>query len=526
MKKALALLLCLALFLAMTPAAFAEETAEEGGAQNLPDQTVEQTAHEPPAEETPPAQEQPAEPEPPADTETPGEADAAEPPESESPEEPAETQFPEEAGEAEESELPAEPEPVRVVFVCTPAETLITVYCYPEGQDQFKILEPEQDGAYLLLPGSYFYDAESEGYTPIGRIEFEVLAETEECTVTVLLHPVEEEPSIPYRNYEPAPLVVKPVSVDPDRRTPTVYTQTDERWAAYPYLYSDRSSASTIAASGCGLLALTNAICWLNGNFVDPCALADFAALGGMHPNGGTSWEFYQRFAEEHGGDCAIRYAGEATDYEQLKTAIEKGSAAICSVPGHIMTIVDYDKELDRFLLLDSSPSVIRGTSAGYVWISQEELGAMPSTLYDVNGVTPRFILLEKAATLRVIGCLDGTESTELSDYASFDVWVDGVQIADDVGAFSGAFAPGFRYRIDDIRALGNHSYLGVQLGAEEGIASAEESFAILSFRTNDCVSLRFSPEEIDAPETEPAPEPEPVSYPWQGGLLFTLPAI
>lgn len=58
--------------------------------------------------------------------------------------------------------------------------------------------------------------------------------------------------------------------------SPTVYSQRDSRWSSHPYGKGDMGNA-TIGTSGCMLLSFTNAVYHLNGNFINPTTLADFA---------------------------------------------------------------------------------------------------------------------------------------------------------------------------------------------------------------------------------------------------------
>ena len=68
------------------------------------------------------------------------------------------------------------PEPVRVTFVCDPEETVVTVYdpAQPDENGEPTVIDPEEDGSWLLLPGKYLYDAECEGYVAAEKVEFEV----------------------------------------------------------------------------------------------------------------------------------------------------------------------------------------------------------------------------------------------------------------------------------------------------------------------------------------------------------------
>ena len=69
----------------------------------------------------------------------------------------------EEADEAAgESGAEAAPQPIRVAFHCTPEDMILEVF--PADGDADQMIEPEEAGSYLLLPGEYSYLAAAEGY--------------------------------------------------------------------------------------------------------------------------------------------------------------------------------------------------------------------------------------------------------------------------------------------------------------------------------------------------------------------------
>ena len=81
-------------------------------------------------------------------------------------------------------------ETVRVVFVCDPAETEVTVYD-AEGAE----IDPEEDGSYLLVPGSYTYSASCEGYVYVENVEFVIEDGAETQEIEVYLQTVQESDS-------------------------------------------------------------------------------------------------------------------------------------------------------------------------------------------------------------------------------------------------------------------------------------------------------------------------------------------
>lgn len=80
---------------------------------------------------------------------------------------------------SEPLEIPAEStDPVRVVFDCDPEDAVITVYDPAQLNENGEPMEiePEEDGTWLLMPGTYLYDAEREGAVEEKQVEFEVNA--------------------------------------------------------------------------------------------------------------------------------------------------------------------------------------------------------------------------------------------------------------------------------------------------------------------------------------------------------------
>ena len=92
------------------------------------------------------------------------------------------------ADEAEDSST----ENVRVVFSCSPEDAVIAVF---EGES---LIEAQQDGSYLLLPGDYQYSATAEGFQSIENATLTVTDDESEKLIELTLVPVElpaEEPA-------------------------------------------------------------------------------------------------------------------------------------------------------------------------------------------------------------------------------------------------------------------------------------------------------------------------------------------
>ncbi len=74
----------------------------------------------------------------------------------------------------------------------------------------------------------------------------------------------------------------------------------------------------------------------------------------------------YSAFASEYG----FKYIGSASSVAETTLHLQNGGAAIISVPGHLMALVDHDSSNGKYLILDSYKSSNRGTySTGYRWL-------------------------------------------------------------------------------------------------------------------------------------------------------------
>lgn len=100
------------------------------------------------------------------------------------------------AGSAEENVESEEVRPVRATFLCSPAETVLTVYqveedenAAPDAPEKRIIFPPEEneDHVYQLFPGTYFYSAYAEGYEPLEKKVLSVEKEAVEIEVELMV---------------------------------------------------------------------------------------------------------------------------------------------------------------------------------------------------------------------------------------------------------------------------------------------------------------------------------------------------
>ena len=87
---------------------------------------------------------------------------------------------------------------------------------------------------------------------------------------------------------------------------------------------------------------------------------------------------------------------------------------------------------------------------------------------------------------LDVNGTLDGVASGGISGYGTFDLYVNGSLVANDVADYYGKVKMGSTWEIKDIKATTGHTYNGVSEGALSGtVGSANFQAARLNFTTN-----------------------------------------
>ncbi len=214
-KRILAVCLCVMLCVSMLPAAvFAVGEDEEAGGEQT-EEIVKEEAEESSSGAVGQAADEEETPcDPPLMQEA--EQNAAEPAANQLAEEPGEA----ESGSGEETAL-------RVVFTLDPAETILTV-CDAEGN----ALPAEPDGAYLLLPGVYTYDASCEGYVPLVGESFTVTAESTSVPV-VLTAVVPQDDGEENDGEELAEIITAYVEIGPISFSDSGLADNDTLFASY-----------------------------------------------------------------------------------------------------------------------------------------------------------------------------------------------------------------------------------------------------------------------------------------------------
>ena len=173
------------------------------------------------------------------------------------------------------------------------------------------------------------------------------------------------------------------------------FQQADSRWGSHPYGYSNSAGTQKayISGSGCGILAFTNSVYYLNGQFIEPVALADWSVANGYRVNGvGTSHGLYPAYIKKYGTKYGISYAGKTSNYASLRNHLLSGGTAIAAATGHLMAVVDYNSTTKQYLILDSAASSSRLTqNGGCAWVTEDQI----KNTYKLN--VSSFMLISKA---------------------------------------------------------------------------------------------------------------------------------
>lgn len=162
------------------------------------------------------------------------------------------------------------------------------------------------------------------------------------------------------------------------------FLQYDPAWARKDYgNVSDYSGK--MAAAGCGVVAITNAVYALNGQFIDPVLLADYAVEKEYRIIGsGTDDGIFQAAARQYGDAYGFYYVGTTHSTLRMKDYLKRGCVAVSHVPGHYVTIADFNPKNKKYLVLDSHPIQKRPTNPFGNWFLKHRLesGGLASSGY------------------------------------------------------------------------------------------------------------------------------------------------
>lgn len=177
--------------------------------------------------------------------------------------------------------------------------------------------------------------------------------------------------------------VVPPITDDTNQKSEnaTFFLQNQSPWYDHSYGHKDENctQSTDLAYSGCGVLSLTNAIYNLNGCFIDPTFIADYAMNNGHRQCGvGTARTLFSSFADGYGAQYSFNYGALYTEvnFSTMRKELENGAVIIANTPGHFFVIAQYDIDTDTYLVLDSLPSKNRGTTENGDWKTASQLSS------------------------------------------------------------------------------------------------------------------------------------------------------
>jgi uncharacterized protein YgiM (DUF1202 family) len=165
-----------------------------------------------------------------------------------------------------------------------------------------------------------------------------------------------------------------------------VLQQTDPTWNSYPY------GDGNLGNSGCGALAIINAVRYLTGNTMDIYEVADWGSANEYIWGVGSSFSIAPDAASKFGSTYGFQldvhygynsYVGDSypgseeafrSAWNTLVTKLSAGEVAVGLVHNHFIAIVDYDSATDRVLVYDPGAGSKRQTTTSGDWKTYNEL--------------------------------------------------------------------------------------------------------------------------------------------------------
>lgn len=192
---------------------------------------------------------------------------------------------------------------------------------------------------------------------------------------------------------------IKNKNINPYRN----FMQFDPAWARKDYgNVSDYSGK--MAAAGCGVVAITNAVYALNGQFIDPMLIADYAVEKNYRIIGsGTQDGIFKGAAKQFGEAYGFTYVKTSYSTSEVGKYLKNGYVAISHVPGHYVTVADFNPKTKKYLVLDSHPIKSRPTNSFGNWFKRERLerGGLASSAYYIYGTRVRTSEFENVKDIR-----------------------------------------------------------------------------------------------------------------------------
>ena len=153
---------------------------------------------------------------------------------------------------------------------------------------------------------------------------------------------------------------------------PINYLQIHSSWSDKIY------GKMTFADSGCGIMSIVNAVYNMNGTFIHPHEIADWAYENKLYNRtgyGGSETNIVSKVCGQFGEKYGFKLVKTYTDYGTLKSSstarnamikhLQDGGIVVAHVYQHYLIIVDYDEDSGKFLVFDSYPGSYYGEDTG-----------------------------------------------------------------------------------------------------------------------------------------------------------------
>lgn len=181
------------------------------------------------------------------------------------------------------------------------------------------------------------------------------------------------------------------------------FLQYDPAWGRKDYGDVEDYSGK-MAAAGCGAVAVTNAVYALNGQFIDPMLIARYAVEKEYRIIGsGTDDGIFRAAAKEFGDAYGFHYVRTVHNTSVMREYLKKGCVAVSHVPGHYVTVADYNEKTKKYLVLDSHPIPKRPTTPFGDWFFGQRLesGGLTTSGYYIFSAYENQEMIQKIVNAR-----------------------------------------------------------------------------------------------------------------------------
>ena len=362
--------------------------------------------------------------------------------------------------------------PVRVEFVCDPEDAVVTVYG-SENKDEAGeplVIEPEEDGSWLLLPGVYFYDAVCEGFeTEESQFEIKASYDNQRIEIAVFLKQINigKEETIE--------------SVEYDKNRIKSYSALSSSYNALPDsigLTQQTDYTCTLAAAAMMLRARM----YRSGN-EKWTSITESSIQSAAWTTDGLKWSW--KYSIDGNTMSVSHKTCSGMTVSSLKKLLDEHSEGVIlydrSKP-HAVLACDYAG--DTFYCFDpwrgySGRRILSNSTMSSLGNQTQILSAIDDYWY----VSSYSISPSASYALDLNGFLDGVETTDLGDFCTVDVYINGKLELSGVNDYYKVLPAGTTYEFKNLRVKYGRAYDGVDSGSMGGTLSDYQNVRMV-FRT------------------------------------------